>query len=156
MSKRIKNLSIRNDVISHIVKGSIVFASIGITVGYYMYENQTQIVDNVSQKNIFIDEEGNICCYFNVGEHRITISRNDAYYHNIKAVDGYVIENVEVNGWRDNNKTTYVNNKPVIVKTSKVKNGKPLFDNFGIVMENETKYSKSYKAQIDNNILRGE
>lgn len=154
---KIKNLSVRKrmrvemaiegsfkvGVLSYLIPGSMFLGFVGITAGYYSYNNQEQIIDDViTEDDTFIDENGNICCYFAEGEHRISISRNDAYYHGISQIDGYEIESVKVNGWRDNNTTIYVNKEPVIAEATSVKNQEILFEDFGTVTDKVKQYSK--------------
>lgn len=140
--KKIRNLDIYYDNLKAVLaRGAIVLTCagfIGFDVVYYSYENNTQVIeDDINKDDTFLDENGNICHLFDIGEHKIIVSRNDAHYRNVKPVDGYVIENVEFLGWRDNNKTTYVNNKQVVAKTTKVKDGKMYFEDFGTIYEKE-------------------
>lgn len=101
-------------------------------VGYYGYNNQTQvIVSNIDDTDIFVNEQGQYCKVFAPKEHVIHISRNDAYYHKIKEIPGYTIQEVAIHGWRDNNQTTYVNVVPVIAVATKDKNGQFHFNKFG-------------------------
>lgn len=52
------------------------------TAIYYQHENTEQICEmNIDSTNIFKIEEGKSYCYFDAGEHIITIARNDAYYY---------------------------------------------------------------------------
>ncbi len=110
---------------------------------YYLHESQPKIVEeNINNSDIYMNENGEFCLHFNPGEHIITISRNDAYYHKIEPVNGYTIKEVEINGWRDNNKVTYVNTEPVTVVATMDKNGKLLFNNFGTVDEKQLTLNK--------------
>ena len=116
----------------YILSGTILVGSILGTISYYTYDNQIQISNsNLDDSNIFIDENDNMCCYFEPGEHIIEISRNDAYYHKSEEIEGYTIREVEINGWRDNNKITYVNTKPVIAIGTQDRDGNLTFNNFG-------------------------
>ena len=88
------------------------------------------------------NELGEICCYFDAGEHIIEISKNVAFNYKTEEIEGYAIKEVEINGWTRNNKITYVNTKPVIVVASKERKGKFEFNNFGIVI------NEKYKTKI--------
>ena len=44
-----------------------------------------------------------------------------------------MIKEVEINGWRDNNKVTYVNIVPVVAIATNENNGNLEFNNFGSV-----------------------
>lgn len=113
----------------------MIIGAIGGSIIYYKYDNKEQICESdLDSNNIFIDENGKFNCYFDVGEHIIKISRNDAYYHKSEEIKGYTIKEVEINGWRDNNKITYVNTEPVIAIATEEENGKLEFNDFGKVL----------------------
>lgn len=136
---RIKKLS-REDV-AWLLAGEILLVGLGGVATYYLDNNQQQICEeNVDSNDIFMNENGEFCLRFEPGEHVIEISSNDALYHKIEAVEGYAISEVEINGWRDNNKAVYVNTEPVIVIATLDKNGKLEFNNFGeVVVEQSIK-----------------
>ena len=114
----------------------MVGAAYGTAGVYYSYDNQKQINEtNVSEKGFIMNENDELCYLFGIGEHEIKISRNDALYHKIEQIDGYEIKEVEINGWRDNNKVTYVNTKPVLVVVTYDKDGNMKLDDFGTVYE---------------------
>ena len=141
---KIKNLKINEQAISALLSATLVIGSITGSVLYYQHENKQQVCEiNVDSTNIFEDENGKFYCYFDVGEHIITVSRNDVYYYKSKEIEGYAIKEVEINGWRDNNKITYVNTVPVIVEATKEKNGQFEFNNFGIISTEKNK-TKTY------------
>ena len=135
---------IYNKVGSSVLASSLLLGSVFVGSGfYYAYDSQKQIVDeNIDSSDIFTNENGEFCCHFNPGEHIIVISRNDAYFHKITEVEGYTIKEVDINGWRDNNIVTYVNVEPVTVIATMDKNGKLLFNNFGIVEEKQLAFNK--------------
>lgn len=142
---KIKNLKINKQAISTLLTSTLYISVITGSIIYYQHENKQQICEiDIDRTNIFKGEDGNIYCYFDVGEHIITISRNDAYYHKSEEVEGYVIKEVEINGLIDNNKITYINTVPVIVEASKEKNRQFEFNDFGIV-SNEKGKIKNYK-----------
>ena len=53
------------------------------------------------------------------------------FYTKITDTKEYAIKKVETNGWRFNNKVTYVNKVPVIVIGKKDNNGDIVFNDFG-------------------------
>lgn len=128
----------------YIVGSALVLASIGGAVAYESYEKREEVSsEDTNTDNIYTNSDGELCCKFDVGEHKINISRNDALYHKIEAVEGYEIESVEVIGWRNNNIVTYVNKEPVVVKATGVNNdGKVEFANFGEVVKDKVKVMK--------------
>ena len=110
----------------------LVAALVGGSIAYYTYESQGQVIkEPISNERIYINSRGQYCCRFEPGEHKIKISRNDSLYHKIKEKQGYAIQEVEINGWRDNNKVTYINTVPVIAIGKKDNNGDIMFDDFG-------------------------
>lgn len=122
----------------------LVLVPVGILLAGCMIENYESVKQqgdvHIDNNSIVTDDSGNIGYIFDVGEHRITVSRNDAFYHKISNVEGYQIESVEVKGWRDNNKVTYVNTVPVIVNVTKVgKDGQYYFDEFGVPTDDKEK-----------------
>lgn len=134
---KIKNLRINTDILPGILKIVLLAAAMGGGgLCDYTIESQNQIEVNDNSDDIFYDDLGNTCKHFDIGEHKIKISRNDIYYHNVKMVEGYQIENVKINGWRDNSQVTYVNTVPVDVIGTVSKNGKIEFDHFGVVTAN--------------------
>ena len=137
-------MEINKITVSGIINASILAGIIGGNITYYMYENKKQICEKDFDNNIFIDDSGNIKCYFDIGEHIIEVSRNDAYGYQSYNIEGYTIKNVEINGWRDNNVITYVNTEPVIVELTNDNNGKLEFNDFGKV-EKENIKVKSLK-----------
>ncbi len=138
---KIKSLKINKNLLSSIAAATIVLGSYGGVAVYYQYDNQQQISEkNINSNDIFMNENGEFCLRFEPGEHVIEISSNDALYHKIEAVEGYAISEVEINGWRDNNKAVYVNTEPVIVIATLDKNGKLEFNDFGeVVVEQSIK-----------------
>lgn len=128
----------------YIVGSVLVLASIGGAVAYESYEKREEVSsEDTNTDNIYTNSDGELCCKFDVGEHKINISKNDAFYHKIEAVEGYEIESVEVIGWRNNNIVTYVNKEPVVVKATGVNNdGKVEFANFGEVVKDKVKVMK--------------
>ena len=99
---------------------------------FFTYEKSTQIIESTTDNDdYFINEQGEICKVFKPGEHRIEISRNDAYYRKIEEVPGYTIKEVTIHAWRFNNHTIYANTIPIIAKGTIDKNGKIIFNHFG-------------------------
>lgn len=139
------NLRVNKKVVSTVISTAIFVGSLVGTVAYYNYESKSQVCEiDMNNKNIFVDEQGNFCCYFDVGEHVISISRNDAYYHSVTAPEGYTIKEVKLNSWKDNNKITYVNTVPVLVIGTKAKDGHLEFKDFGVAsLEQNNEYKKT-------------
>lgn len=132
--RRARVRSIGRTVLPTIVSASIFLGSVGFTLVYYLHENKQQInAPVIISENIFVNENGEYCYRFEPGQHSIKISRNDAVYHKIGEVEGYAIKEVEINGWRDNNKVTYVNVEPVIAIGTKDEDGIFYFNDFGRV-----------------------
>lgn len=130
-----RNLRVNKAIIGKILFGTV---CVGSMTGYYTYENQQQIVKNdIDESLVYTNEDGVQCYYFDVGEHKICISRNDSFHRKIEAIDGYEIEEVEVNSWCDNNKVTYVNSSPVVVIATKYADGSLTFDNFGTIVNDK-------------------
>lgn len=136
----IKNLKMFNKIKDKmavpIVFGTVISITTCGSIFYYTYENKEQIDIKIDNNKIFTDEDGKLKYYFDVGEHIIKISRNDAYYHKSENIEGYTIKDVEINGWRDNNQITYVNTVPVIATITDDKNLK--FNDFGEVIKDKT------------------
>ena len=110
----------------------LVAALVGGSIAYYTYESQGQVIKKpISNERIYMNSKGEYCCRFEPGEHEIVISRNDYLYTKITDTKEYAIEKVETNGWRFNNKVTYVNKVPVIVIGKKDNNGDIVFNDFG-------------------------
>lgn len=142
---KIKNLKINERLVTGVLCGTIMIGTISAIAFYSSYDNKEQICETeLSSDNLFIDEDGNFNCYFDVGEHIIQISRNDAYYYKSEEIEGYTIKEVVINGWRSNNKITYVNTEPVIAIATGEKNGNLEFNDFGIV---------SFEKDMNNNNL---
>ena len=101
-------------VMGTVSTGVLVPALVGASIAYYTYESQGQVIKKPISN-----------------EHEIVISRNDYLYTKITDTKEYAIEKVETNGWRFNNKVTYVNKVPVIVIGKKDNNGDIVFNDFG-------------------------
>lgn len=141
---KIKNLKINREAISFLLTATLGISAITGSFVYYLHENTEQICEiDMNNSNIFKGKDGKIYCYFDIGEHNITISRNDMYYYKSVEIEGYSIKQVEINGWRDNNKITYANVVPVIVEATKEKNGRYEFSDFGVTFEEKGK-TKTY------------
>lgn len=96
----------------------------------------------MNEDNMFIGEDGEIYCYFDVDEHIIKISIIDTYCYKGEKADGYVIKDVEINSWKDNNKITYVNDEPVIAKGKRDKKGQIEFNEFGSIVKENNKIKR--------------
>jgi len=132
---KIRNLKINKELISVILHATLTLGIIGGTVMYYQVDNKEQVCEmEINNNNIFVDENGQFSCYFGTGEHIIVVSRNDAYYRKSEEIEGYIIKEVEINGWRDNNKITYVNTEPVVVVATGENNDQLEFNDFGTVV----------------------
>lgn len=131
------------ELVPYIVLGAITVGATSGGIRYYLDDNfQDSIKEiddtDISLNDLEVSENGNIYYLFDVGEHKVKISRNDAWYRKIDSVDGYEIESVELMGWKDNSQVTYVNKVPVKVKMTDVIDGKRKFEEFGIVVEKKT------------------
>lgn len=130
-----RHFNFNRDVLTYVLGGTIFFGSIGGSIAYYSYEKQHQLCENKIDRNeIFLNDNGKYCYYFEPGEHIIEISRNDCGYRKIEQVDGYTIKEVEINEWLRNNKVVYVNVEPVIAVTQTIDNDKIEFNDFGTVL----------------------
>ena len=136
-----KKLEFNKKIAPLLVSGIVLTSVATLDVLYYTYEGNEQIIEQDNRDNIFLDEDGKYKCFFDIGEHKIKVSRNDMLYHKIESVDSYQITEVEINGWRDNNQVTYENVDPVIVVATE-KNGKLEFNSFGTKTTAEKTYHK--------------
>lgn len=130
------------DCAEYIAGGAIVVVILGGMTAYYLPDNFQDKVKQVSEADINTDdleiaENGEMYYVFNEGEHKVKMSHNDSFYRHIEAVEGYEIVDVEVNGWRDNSKVTFVNTEPVKVKMTSDEDGQLKFDDFGEIIEEE-------------------
>ena len=89
---------------------------------------------------LFINENGELCKSYGVGEHKITIiDSNESEY---KSVPGYTINTAELNDLFSGDKIEYVNTDPVIAVGSLKEDGTTLeFKDFGeSVQEKHVEY----------------
>lgn len=125
----------------YLIMGSLTLGISGLCGVYYLPDNFRDNIECVNDADIDTNNleifNGDAYYVFNAGEHKVKMSQNDAFYRNIEAVEGYEITNVEVNGWRDNSQVTFVNKVPVRVKAMSCEDGKLMFNDFGVVIENE-------------------
>lgn len=129
---KIKNMHFYKPAASTVLSLCLLAGSIGGSIAYYQYENISQVSEtSIDNLNTFIGEDGKTYSYFDVGEHVITVSRNDTYTYKTEEIEGYTITGVEVNSWRDNSKITYKNTVPVIVEATTTSDGKYEFNSFG-------------------------
>ena len=135
----IKKFEIHKPALSTILSISLFAGSLVGTALYYNVETtkQVQPVDT-QQAPVFTTKDGKTYGYFDVGEHVIKVSRNDAYTYKPNEIEGYIIKEVEVNSWRHNNQITYVNTVPVVVPATQSKNGEYEFNTFGTVETTKT------------------
>ena len=135
---KINNLRFdKGNLIRGVAIGFVIIAMGGSFIAY-SHNDQYQICEeNINNSNIFTNENGDTCCRFDVGEHVIEISRHDVY-RKIENVDGYCIDEVEINNWKYSNKVRYINIKPVIA-IGTTKNGKLQFNDFGTVEKTNIK-----------------
>lgn len=135
-----------NELAPYLLMGSLTIGISGLCGVYYLPDNFKDNIECVNDLALATDniEVFNKEAYyvFDAGEHKVKMSQNDAFYRDIKAVEGYEITNVEVNGWRDNSQVTFVNKVPVRVKATSTKDGKLEFNDFGIIIEDEKVKSK--------------
>jgi hypothetical protein len=137
---KIKKLQINQEIMPIILSATLIVGAATTTTLYYKYENIKQVCEtDMDDTKIYRNELGEICCYFDVGEHIIEISKNVAYNYKTEEIEGYMIKKVEINGWKNNNKITYINTKPVIVVATNERKDKLEFNNFGIVLNEQNK-----------------
>ena len=129
---KIKDLKINKEFF---ILGTVFTLALGGTFAYFQYERPSQVCEYNMDNKTFTNENGDVCCYFEPGEHIIKISRNDAYYRKIESVEGYEIEKLVINNWRFNNQVTYVNKEPVLATGTLKNNGTVEFNSFGKVTE---------------------
>lgn len=130
----------------YFVMGSITVGVCGAMSAYYLADNFKNNIVQVGEFNIDMNDmeilDNEMYYLFEKGEHKVKMSHNDAWYREIKQVEGYEIVDVEVNGWRDNSQVTFVNKVPVKVKVTGNEDGKLKFDDFGVIFEEEKAKSR--------------
>lgn len=135
----IKKFEIHKPALSTILSISLFAGSLVGTALYYNVETTKQVQPaDTKQTPVFTTKDGKTYGYFDVGEHVIKVSRNDAYTYKPNEIEGYIIKEVEVNSWRHNNQITYVNTVPVVVPATQSKNGEYEFNTFGTVETTKT------------------
>lgn len=135
----IKKFEIHKPALSTILSISLFAGSLVGTALYYNVETTKQVQPaDTQQTPVFTTKDGKTYGYFDVGEHVIKVSRNDAYTYKPNEIEGYIIKEVEVNSWRDNNQITYINTVPVVVPATQSKNGEYEFNTFGTVETTKT------------------
>ena len=135
----IKKFEIHKPALSTILSISLFAGSLVGTALYYNVETTKQVQPaDTQQTPVFTTKDGKTYGYFDVGEHVIKVSRNDAYTYKTTEIEGYMIKEVEVNSWRHNNQITYVNTVPVVVPATQSKNGEYEFNTFGTVETTKT------------------
>lgn len=135
----IKKFEIHKPALSTILSISLFAGSLVGTALYYNVETTKQVQPaDTQQTPVFTTKDGKTYGYFDVGEHLIKVSRNDAFTYRTEEIDGYTIKEVEVNSWRDNNQITYINTVPVVVPATQSKNGEYEFNTFGTVETTKT------------------
>ena len=136
---KFKNLRYYKPITTTMVTGALLIGSLAGTALYYNVETTKQVQPaDTQQTPVFTTENGKTHGYFDVGEHVIKVSRNDAYTYKPNEIEGYIIKEVEVNSWRHNNQITYVNTVPVVVPATQSKNGEYEFNTFGTVETTKT------------------
>ena len=135
----IKKFEIHKPALSTILSISLFAGSLVGTALYYNVETTKQVQPaDTQQTPVFTTKDGKNYGYFDVGEHVIKVSRNDAYTYKPNEIEGYIIKEVEVNSWRHNNQITYVNTVPVVVPATQSENGEYEFNTFGTVETTKT------------------
>ena len=135
----IKKFEIHKPALSTILSISLFAGSLVGTALYYNVETTKQVQPaDTQQTPVFTTKDGKTYGYFDVGEHVIKVSRNDAYTYKPNEIEGYIIKEVEVNSWRHNNQITYVNTVPVVVPATQSENGEYEFNTFGTVETTKT------------------
>ena len=135
----IKKFEIHKPALSTILSISLFAGSLVGSALYYNVETTKQVQPaDTQQTPVFTTKDGKTYGYFDVGEHVIKVSRNDAYTYKPNEIEGYIIKEVEVNSWRHNNQITYVNTVPVVVPATQSENGEYEFNTFGTVETTKT------------------
>ena len=133
---KIKNLRIDKKIATSLAYVTISLGIIAGGVVYYQYEDTEQICENTAENSdIFINDNGEICCQYEPGEHIIKITSNDKYSCTFGEIKGYIIKEVNINGWISKNQAIYVNTEPVIAVATIGKNNELEFNNFGEVID---------------------
>lgn len=139
---KFKNFRYYKPITSTMVTGALIIGSLAGTALYYNVETTKQVQEaGASQTPVFTTDDGKTYGYFDVGEHIIKVSRNDAYTYTTEEIEGYTIKEVEVNSWRHNNQITYVNTVPVVVPATQSESGEYEFNTFGTVETAKTEES---------------
>lgn len=106
--------------------------AIGLDVAIECSDSQKQVIEEqIDSNDLYVNEDGECCKDFEVGEHVIKIDRIDAFKRNIDSVDGYEIENVKIKPYLYWNSVTYVNDEPVSAVGTYNKKGNIEFNDFG-------------------------
>ena len=137
---------INKDLIIDIVEEGIPFIlcagiALGSSIGIYTYNKKEQEIETPYKISDTIkDASGNTCKLFDIGEHKIIVSRNDIKFES-EQMDGYMIESVKKDNIivKENIKITYVNVEPVLVKATKIKGEEVYFNEFGTPQKQITK-----------------
>lgn len=136
---KFKNLRYYKPITTTMFAGALLIGSLAGSALYYNVETTKQVQPaDTQQTPVFTTKDGKTYGYFDVGEHVIKVSRNDAFTYRTEEIDGYTIKEVEVNSWRDNNQITYINIVPVVVPATQYKNGEYEFNTFGTVETTKT------------------
>lgn len=123
-------------LIAALAIGSLVLVSIN---KYYNYEYQGELwaPAYIASEDLMLGEDGEYYYDLEPGKHTMLVSRNDLFHYEIENIDGYMIQRVETDFWRDNIKIVYVNTKPVRVKLTDSNDTFSYFDEFGTIIEDE-------------------
>ena len=140
-----KNLRINNKLLYNIVAYATIItisttggtlAAVGVSK--LLPEEKPQICGNtayIDDQDIFINDTGEYCKPYDIGEHEIVISNSN---HNIyKEVPGYTINEVELNKSLGKDTIKYTNALPVIAVGELNDDGTIEFNEFGLVQEKE-------------------
>lgn len=127
----------RNEIISGTIIATLITASVFIEKYEKRFQKNEIVVDPTQ---LYYNDNQELCYYLEPGEHVLEISRNDAMYAEIEVPDGYEIQKVILNGYRDNNHIIYVNTEPVEIVANQ-KNNSITFDDFGKVVEFDKTYT---------------
>ena len=91
----IKKFEIHKPALSTILSISLFAGSLVGTALYYNVETTKQVQPaNTQQTPVFTTKDGKTYGYFDVGEHVIKVSRNDAYTYKPNEIEGYIIKEV--------------------------------------------------------------
>ena len=141
-----KKLKITNKKLLYNILAYATIITIGTTggtlaaigVSEVLPKEKTQVCGNtanIDDNDIIINENGEYCKSYDIGEHKIVIS--DSNHHIYKEVPGYTIDEAELNKPFNKDKIEYINTFPVIAVGELNDDGTIEFNEFGLIQEKQ-------------------